>query len=553
MTNSIADIVEQANAFFIIGSNTTEQHPVIGIQIRQAVKERGAKVILADPRRLDLADIAAIHLMHRPGTDIALLNGLVNVIIAEELWDKTFVESRTEGFDELKSAVARYTPEHAAAITGVPADDIRQAARLLATTKPASLLYAMGITQHVSGHQNVLSCANLQMLLGNVGVPGGGVNPLRGQNNVQGACDMGGLPNVYTGYQVVTSDASRARFEQAWGVPLSDEIGLTLVHMMNNAETGQVKAMYVIGENPMMSDPDVNHVKKCLESLEFLVVQDIFLTETARLADVVLPAASFAEKDGTFTNTERRVQRVHKAIEPVGESRADWVILRDLAQRTQVHLAALDPHWEAKQDAQYASWNYTHPSEVMEEIAALTPAYGAISYQRLEEESLQWPCPTADHPGTRILHVGRFSRGIGQFSAVEWQPPAEEPDQEYPFILTTGRVLQHFHTGSMTRRVDGLEYLEPEERLHIHPSDASRLGLVDGDWTLVASRRGQVRVRARVTHQVQPGLVFLTFHFAEALGNVLTIAALDPVAEIPELKVCAVKVQAAPQGEEKGV
>ena len=538
MTNSIADIVEQANAYLIIGSNTTEQHPVIGIQLRQAVKRRGAQIVLADPRRLDLADIAAIHLQHKPGTDIALINGLMNVIISEELWDKESVANRTEGFEEMQALVHKYTPEYAAQITGVPAEKIRRAARLLATTKPAALLYAMGITQHTCGHQNVLSCANLQMLLGNMGIPGGGVNPLRGQNNVQGACDMGGLPNVYTGYQAVTIEAVQNKFEEAWGVPLSGKVGTTVVHMFNQAEAGEIRAMYVIGENPVMSDPDAGHVAKCIESLDFLVVQDIFLTETARLADVVLPAVSFAEKDGTFTNTERRIQRLHKAIEPVGESRADWEILADLATRIQAKRQMPQPR------GAFASWAYAHTSEIMDEIAALTPIYGGISYERIEEVGLQWPCPTFDHPGTSILHVGRFSRGIGHFSAVEWQPPAEEPDEAYPLVLTTGRVLEHFHTGTMTRRVEGLDQLEPEERLRIHPADAARLDLDDGAWTLVASRRGQIRVRAHLTKKVRPGVVFLTFHFAEALGNVLTNPALDPVAKIPEYKVCAVKVSA---------
>jgi formate dehydrogenase alpha subunit len=539
MTNSIDDIVEQAEAYLVIGSNTTEQHPVIGIQIRQAVERRGAKLVLADPRRIDIADLATIHLRHKPGTDIALLNGLMNVLLAEDLWDKAFVEQRTENIEELRAVVAKYTPEYAEQITGVPADDIRRAARLLAAHKPAALLYAMGITQHVTGHQNVLSCANLQMLLGNMGIPGSGVNPLRGQNNVQGACDMGGLPNVYPGYQAVTSSAARKKFEAAWGVPLSDQVGTTVVHMLNKAETGEIRALYIMGENPMMSDPDVGHVRRCLESVDFLVVQDIFLTETAELADIVLPATTFAEKDGTFTNTERRVQRVRAAIEPLGDSRPDWEILCDLAQRM---VARGSP---PAADAPFAGWNYAHPSEIMDEVTALTPVYGGIRYDRIEESGLQWPCPTADHPGTKILHVGQFSRGVGHFGGVEWQPPAEEPDEAYPLILTTGRVLEHFHTGTMTRRVAGLDQLEPEERLRIHPDDAAHLGLGDGDWSLVASRRGEVRVRAELTQEVQRGVVFLTFHFAEALGNVLTNPALDPVAQIPELKVCAVRVDAA--------
>ena len=539
MTNSIDDIAEQAEAYLIIGSNTTEQHPVIGIQIRQAVERRGAKLVLADPRRIDIADLATIHLRHKPGTDIALLNGLMNVILAEDLWDKAFVEQRTENIEELKAVVAKYTPEYAEQITGVPADDIRRAAHLLAAHKPAALLYAMGITQHVTGHQNVLSCANLQMLLGNMGIPGGGVNPLRGQNNVQGACDMGGLPNVYAGYQAVTSSAARKKFEDAWGVPLPAKVGTTVVHMLNKAETGEIKALYIMGENPMMSDPDVGHVRTCLEKVDFLVVQDIFLTETAELADVVLPAATFAEKDGTFTNTERRVQRVRAAIEPLGDSRPDWEILCDLAQRMVARGSS------PAAGARFAGWDYAHPSEIMDEIAALTPSYGGIRYDRIDESGLQWPCPTADHPGTKVLHTGQFSHGVGHFSGVEWQPPAEEPDEAYPLILTTGRVLEHFHTGTMTRRVAGLDQLQPEERLRIHPDDAAHIGLGDGDWSLVASRRGEVRVRAGLTQQVQRGVVFLTFHFAEALGNVLTNPALDPVAQIPELKFCAVRVDAA--------
>ncbi len=538
MTNSIADIVEQAKAYFIIGSNTTEQHPVIGIQLRQAVR-RGAKLILADPRELDLASIATLHLQQKPGTDIALLNGLMHIIIAEDLWDKEFVANRTEGFEELKTTVARYTPEYAEEITGVPAQDIRTAARLLAAHKPASLLYAMGITQHISGHQNVLSCANLQMLLGNMGIPGGGVNPLRGQNNVQGACDMGALPNVFTGYQRITDAAAREKFEKAWGVvDLPAQPGLTVVEMMNAAHQGQLKAMYIMGENPMVSDPDVNHVKESLENLDFLVVQDIFLTETAQLADVVLPAASFAEKEGTFTNTERRVQRLWQAISPVGSAKPDWQIIAELARRMQSEIGQ-----EATREAKFASWDYAHPSEIMTEIAALTPSYGGISYERIDKVALQWPCPTADHPGTAILHVGKFSRGLGLFSALEWIPPAEMPDEEYPLLLTTGRVLQHYHTGTMTNRVEGLHSLVPEERVRMNIMDATRLKLSDGSWVIVKSRRGKVKVRVAIGEESPPGIVFMTFHFPEATANILTNPVLDPVAKIPELKICAVRIE----------
>ena len=533
MTNSIEDLARQAQGYLVIGSNTTEQHPIIGMYVRQAVKQRGATLVLADPRRIPLVELATVHLQHRPGSDVALLNSLMNVIIAEELWDKAFVAERTEGFDELKAKVARYTPEEAGEITGVPPELVRKAARLMAGLKPMALLYAMGITQHTSGHQGVLSCANLQMLLGNLGVPGGGVNPLRGQNNVQGACDMGGLPNYYPGYQSVATEAAQAKFEAAWGVRLGLDPGLTVVEMMNAAEEGRIKAMYILGENPMLSDPDVNHVRHCLESLEFLVVQDIFLTETAELADVVLPGASFAEKAGTFTNTERRVQLVRPALRPPGQAREDWHIICEVARRVQGRPPA----------APYGGFDYASSAAVMEEIAALTPSYGGIRHERVAERGLQWPCPSADHPGTPILHVGKFSRGLGRFVPVDWLPPAEQPDDEYPLVLTTGRVLYHYHTGSLTRRVQGLNVLYPEGLVELHPEDARRLGVSDGAMVRVSSRRGSVTARAEVTERTQPGLVFMAFHFAEAAANVLTIAALDPVAKIPEYKVCAVRVE----------
>ena len=533
MTNSIQDIVRDAAGYFVIGSNTTEQHPVIGMGLRQAVKQRGARIILADPRRIPLADFAAIHLRQRPGTDIALLNAVMHVLIAEGLYDAAFVAERTEGFADLKTKLARYTPEMAADITGVPAEQIREAALLMAELKPMALLYAMGITQHTSGHQNVMSCANLQMLLGNVGMPGGGVNPLRGQNNVQGACDMGGLPNYYPGYQSVATDSAAAKFESAWGVPLSRDPGLTVVEMLNAADAGRIKAMYILGENPVLSDPDAHHARRCLEHLDFLVVQDIFLTETAEVADVVLPGASFAEKAGTFTNTERRVQMVVPAVPLPGQARQDWEILCDIARRLQGQ-APRAPH---------AGFGYASPAEIMAEVAALTPSYGGIRHERLGDQGLQWPCPNADHPGTPILHTAQFARGLGRFVPVDWLPPAEQADEEYPLVLTTGRVLYHYHTGSLTRRSAGLAEIYPEGLIEIHPEDARRLGVGDGMLVRVSSRRGSVTARAEVTERTQAGLVFMTFHFAESAANVLTIAALDPVAKIPEYKVCAVKVE----------
>jgi len=536
MTNSIEDVVNEARAFFIIGSNTTENHPVIGMNIRQAVK-RGAKLIIADPRKIPLTDFAVLHLQQRPGTDIALLNGLANVLVSEDLYDKQYVAARTEGFEDLKTMLAKYTPEKAEEITGVPAKDIREAAHILAANRPGALLYAMGITQHTTGHQNVLACANLQMLLGNVGVPGGGVNPLRGQNNVQGACDMGCLPNVYTAYQVVTNEDIRTKFQNAWGKTSPARVGLTVVEMLNAAERGEVKGMFVLGENPGMTDPDANHARKALDAVEFLVVQEIFPSETTPYADVILPGVAFAEKEGTFTNTERRVQLVRKAVDPPGQARPDWQILCDLAKRIQSRLGG-DP-----KAAPYASWDYASPKQIMEEAAALTPSYGGIRYERLEKGGLQWPCPTVDHPGTKILHRERFARGMGRLSPVEWLPPAEQPDAQYPLVLTTGRVLYHYHAGSMTRRSKGLNEIYPEGFVEINPLDARALGINDGDMVKVSSRRGQVTAKAQVVDRPDKGVVFMTFHFAEAAANLLTIAALDPIAKIPEYKVCAVKVE----------
>ena len=547
MTNSIRDISEESKCIFIIGSNTTEQHPVIGVRVRAAKRQRGAKLIVADPRRIDIADYADLHLQHEPGTDIALLNGLMHIVIREGWHDEEFIAERTEGFEALKETVSTYTVERTSEITGVPIEDLEKAARMMAENRPGALLYAMGITQHTVGVGNVISCANLQMVLGNVGLPGGGVNPLRGQNNVQGACDLGSLPNVYPGYQAVTDPAIRYKFEQAWGVPLSQEVGLTVTEMLDAAEAGEVRCLYVIGENPMTSDPDLNHVRQALESTEFLVLQDLFLTETGQLADVILPACSFAEKDGTFTNSERRVQRVRKAIEPIGESKDDIWIVTELAHRL-LDLDVADPLWEAP----YARWDYESAADVMAEASALTPIYGGITYQRLDNgEQLHWPVPTEAHSGTPILHVGKFSRGVGHFEAVEHAPPDELPDAEYPLMLTTGRVLYQFHGGEMTRRARGLKAMYPEAQVQISPNDARDRGIDDGAMMKVASRRGEIVAKAQVTDRVPSGLIFATFHYPDSAINFLTNPALDPTAKIPEYKVCAVRVEAA-NGHEPG-
>jgi len=532
MTNSVPEF-EDTDCFLITGSNTTEAHPLIATRIMRAQK-KGAKVIVVDPRRIQIAKLADLHLRQRPGTDVAWLNGMMQVIIEEGLYNRDFVKDRTEGFEELKAAVAGYTPARVEEIAGIPAEDLKTAARLFANAESGAILYAMGITQHTTGVDNVVSCANLAMLTGNVGKPGTGVNPLRGQNNVQGACDVGGLPNVYTGYQAVTVEAVRNKFEEAWGRAPAPRVGLTVTEMVNAAHHGDLKALFVLGENPMVSDPDLNHVRAALEHCEFLVVQDVFPTETVQLADVVLPGTTFVEKDGTFTNTDRRIQQIRQAIEPLGDSRPDWAIIADLARRM------ADPGNKAP----FARWEYDSPAAVMDEIAALTPIYGGASYERLEKEGfLQWPVPTADHPGTPYLHKDKFSRGLGHFTPVEFKEPAEAPDEEYPFTLTTGRIMFHYHTGSLTRRSEKLEQEVPEGYVEISPEDAVRLGLGKSEPVRVISRRGEIETKAWITRRVPPGTVFIPFHFAEAAANVLTNPALDPVAKIPEYKVAAVRVE----------
>lgn len=540
MTNSIRDIANESRCIFIIGSNTTEQHPVIGSKIRRAKRQRGAKLIVADPRRIDIAEYADLYLRHRPGTDIALLNGIMHVILRESWQDTAFIAERTEGFEELQATLAKYTPEVASEITGVPAEDIIAAARMMAEHRPGALLYAMGITQHKMGVANVMSCANLQMLLGNMGVAGGGVNPLRGQNNVQGACDMGGLPNVYTGYQPVTQPAAQAKFEAAWGVPLDDKVGLTVTEMLNGAEHGTVRCLYIVGENPMTSDPDLRHVQYSLDKTEFIVLQELFFSETAPYADVIFPAASFAEKEGTVTNTERRIQRVRKAMPSPGEAQLDTWIIIQLARRL-LALGVVEPD----PTAPFAGWNYNSPQEIMAEINALTPSYAGVTYRRIEAGAqLQWPVPDESHPGTPILHVGKFTRGLGRFAAVDHTPPGERPDDDYPSVMTTGRVLYHWHGGEMTRRASGLLAAYPEALVEVSIEDAQRLDVHDGDMIRVISRRGAVEAKAWVTDRVSRNLVFATFHFPEQAANWLTSAEhLDPVAKIPEFKVTAVRLE----------
>jgi formate dehydrogenase alpha subunit len=527
MTNAIAEI-EDAGCIFVIGSNTTACHPLVARRIMRA-KDRGAKLIVADPRNIHLARFADVAVNHRLGSDVALLNGMMHIIIDNNWHDREYISQRTEGFDEFKEKVESYTPERVQSITGVAASDLEHMARLYATNSPASLLYAMGITQHTSGVDNVKSCCNLALLCGNVGVHGGGVNPLRGQNNVQGACDMGGLPNVFPGYQPVNDDSIRQKFATAWGTELPERAGYTVTEMVQMMIEGDLKALYVIGENPKLSDADRNHLNKALARLDFLVVQGLFLSETAQVADVVLAAASVAEKEGTFTNTERRCLRIHQAIEPIADTLPDWQIIARLS------------------NAMGYQMGYTGSEEIFNEMAKLTPkSYGGMSYDRLGIDGLQWPCPDPAHPGTPYLHKDEFARGNGQFHAIEYRDPAELPDAQYPFYLTTGRMFAHFHTGTMTRLSHHLDTEQKTGYVEINPQDAEELAIKEGEMVSLSSRRGSIEAPAKLSTTVGPGVLFVPIHFGENPANMLTNPACDPVAKIPEFKVCAVSIEKLP-------
>ncbi len=525
MTNSIAEI-ENSDCIFIIGSNTSVAHPLVAHRVYKA-KEKGAKVIVADPRKIQMTQIADIHVRQNLGSDVALVNGIMSVILSKDLHDKQFVEDRTEGFEQLAEVLKNYTPEKTAEITGIPAEDIIKLAETYGTAERGSILYAMGITQHSHGVDNVKSLANLAMLTGNIGRESTGVNPLRGQNNVQGACDMGGLPNVYPAYQVVTDENNRQKFQNAWQCEISNKVGLTIMEMMGALEHGNLQGLVVLGENPAGSDPDANHVRHALQAAEFLCVIDIFLTDTAKLAHVVLPGASFAEKEGTFSNTERNVLRVRKAVDPVGEARPDWQIIQDISSRFGLPM------------------NYESPEDIFREIGQVAPSYAGLDYDRLEKGGIPWPCPNKEHPGTRVLHTEKFTRGRGLFTAIEYRPPEELTDEEYPTQLTTGRFFPHYHTGTMTRNSPTLHGEMPEGYVEINPVDAERLGINNDDFARIVSRRGEVFTKAFVTDLVNPGTVFMSFHFMEANANVLTNPALDPICKIPEYKVCAVRVEKA--------
>ncbi|MBU0609823.1 MAG: formate dehydrogenase subunit alpha [Armatimonadetes bacterium] len=524
MTNSIGEI-QNCECLFIIGSNTSEAHPVIALEMKKAWR-RGAKIIVVDPRRIAMTDFATLHLPLNPGTDIPLLNAMMYTILEEGLEDKEFIANRTEDFEALKATVMKYPPEEISALCGVPAEDIRTAARLYATTDKAGLFYTLGITEHTCGTDNVRSCANLAMLTGHLGRESVGVNPLRGQNNVQGSCDMGALPNVYPGYQRVEDPEATAKFAAAYGRELPAKNGLTTTEMLEEALHGKIKALYVMGEDIVMSEPFMGQTVKAVENLDFMVVHDIFMCETAKYADVVLPAASYPEKDGTFTNTERRVQRIRQAVTPRGDSKPDWLILVELAQRMGY------------------DWGFTHPSEVWDEMASLSPIFAGINYDRIDQVGLQWPCPSLDHPGTKFLHAGKFTRGLGKFFALDHRPPAELPDEEYPLTLITGRTLYHYNVGTMTRRSRASAERQPECFVEISPEDAAALGVQHEDTVRVTSRRGELQVKAWVTERVKPGCIWMPFHFTEQPANVLTIDAFDNITRTAEYKVCAARVEA---------
>jgi predicted molibdopterin-dependent oxidoreductase YjgC len=546
MTNSIREI-RDADCIFITGSNTAENHPVIGYEVVRAAKS-GASVIVVDPRRIPLVDHAALFLQVRPGTDIYVFLAMMHVILREGWVDEAFVAARTEGFEEFCASLETYTPERAALASGVTAEDIEQAARLYALGQRkdgpsqfggerghSAILYAMGITQRTNGTDMVKTLANLALMTGQIGKPSSGLNPLRGQSNVQGACDVGCLVDVFPSYARVTDSVKRSALAEAWSVEeLPGKVGLSIVEAMHAAAEGRVRAFYVVGENPMLSDPDTSHVEQTLRAVDLLIVQDIFPSETAQLAHIILPAAAALEKEGTFTNTERRVQRVRPVVANPGETRPDWQITAELAARFDWEMGIERPGY----------WDYSSPEAVFDELAAVTPIYGGIRYARLVGEGLQWPCPAPDHPGTPILHTAQFSRGLGKFHAVEAVDPAELPDEQYPLVLTTGRVLYHYHSGTMTRRSEPLAWREPRGYAEISAQDAAAIDLQDGYAVVIRSRRGSVRTRAKISERVAPGTVFLAFHWREAPANMLTHDfGLDPASKIPELKVAAVRIE----------
>lgn len=525
MTNTIKDITEEPEVMLIVGSNATEAHPVVGAQIRKAV-QRGCKLIVVDPRDITLAEDAEIHLKIRPGTNVAFSNGMMHIIIKEGLADEAYIKERTEGYEEIKKIVEEYTPERVAEICRIDAEDLKKAALMYAKAEKAPIIYCLGVTEHSTGTEGVMSLSNIAMLVGKIGKPGCGVNPLRGQNNVQGACDMGCLPNNFPGYQKVANPDVISKFEKAWGVELNKNEGLMATQVLPAAIEGKIKGLYIFGEDPVVTDPDTAHVIKCLTSLDFFVVQDLFMTETAQYADVVLPGTSYGEKEGTFSNTERRVQRVRKAVRLKGNMRLDTDVFCDVMTRMG-----------------YPS-HYNSAADIMDEIASVTPSFAGISHARLDcGESLQWPCITKGHPGTPIMHVDEFTRGLGWFYPAVYKESKELPDDEFPILLVTGRMLYHYNTRAMTGKSEGINEIANESYIEMHYKDADGIGVKNGDRVKVSSRRGVLETTARVGRKVNAGESFMTFHFPDGNANKVTNAVFDDIARIPEYKVCAIKIE----------
>jgi formate dehydrogenase alpha subunit len=522
-TNSLAQMPDM-DTLFLFGSNPTEAHPIVSLYLKKALRN-GARLIVGDPRKTWMAKRADIWLNLRPGSNIAMMNGLAHAILSNGWENREFISKRTEGFSEFVKHVKKYDLKKVEKLTGVSQDRIVEAARIYSHADKAMIVYGLGVTEHQTGTENAMAIANLALLCGHIGRPSTGIMALRGQNNVQGASDLGPLPATLPGYQSVADPVIRAKFERAWGVPIDHKVGLKSVEMLDMACQGKFKGLFILGEDPAQTDPNVNEVKRALRSLEFLVVQDIFHTETTKYADVILPGASFAEKEGTFTNGERRVQRVRKAIEPIA-GMAEWQVITRLANLMGYPMT------------------YHHPSEIMDEIASLVPIYGGISFERLERESLQWPCPNKDHPGTKTMYTDLFARpgGLAKFMNLAHKGSGEKTDGEYPYTLITGRIREHYNNGSMTRRVPGILELVPEELLEISSDDAKAMNINDGDMVQVSSRRGKIRVRAKITDRSQKGNVFLTFHFPDALSNILTSEHKDPITGTPEYKACAVRI-----------
>lgn len=524
VTNVVRDI-ENAEVAILAGCNPTANHPVAASFMKQAAAA-GTDLLAVNVRRPGIADYCSQYCQIKPGSDVAFYNAVMHVIIAEDLHDKTFIETRTEGFADLKAMVEEYPPAVGERLSGVPAEEIIAFARHLGQARSAMIFWGMGISQHVFGTDNARCLIALALLTGNVGRPGTGLHPLRGQNNVQGASDAGLIPMYYPGYQSVADAEVRKRFESLWGVDLPDTPGLTTAEITHAALEGDIRGLYCMGENPFLSDPDINRVREALASLDFLVVQDLFITETAEFADVILPASAFMEKCGTFTNTDRRVQKSQPVRQPPGEARQDWHILRDLAQRM--------GH----------DWSYHDESAVFDEFVKAAPLYANLSHTNIGETGRWYPCPHPDSQGERLLFADTFPIGRGRFVPAQLGTAPDLPDNDYPFILNTGRQLEHWHTGVMTRRSRALDAIAPKARVELHPDDARKLGVANEEWVELASRRGSVQVQALITRDVAPGTLFLPMHFREAAANLLTSPALDPFGKIPEFKICAVAVNA---------